>query len=222
MYRVFRVGISLSMEVTSQDIQDLTLRLHSILTKIGIHAYVDRSLQSIIALENEVSIAFFISHTGRAVLNIQIDCLRDEECIAELNNLISLSNLIVKELKLITINNVEYIVKRELILENVMEIDIEGIDRELKYRGLLRVSLSEKNVNLGLDTSKLLIYKYKYIDNRLNPILIDIIYLLGRSSMNVAVITCLTLTKLPIINEYLVELITLSDLVLTIVRNGLR
>ena len=127
MYRVFRVGISLSMEVTGQDIQDVTLKLHNVLTKIGIHAYVDRSLQSVIALENEVSIAFFTSRTGKAVLNIQIDCLRNKECIAELNNLVSLSNLIVKELKLITISNVEYIAKRELILENVKKIDLEGI-----------------------------------------------------------------------------------------------
>ena len=222
MYRVFRVGISLSMEVTGQDIQDVTLKLHNVLTKIGIHAYVDRSLQSVIALENEVSIAFFTSRTGKAVLNIQIDCLRNKECIAELNNLVSLSNLIVKELKLITISNVEYIAKRELILENVKKIDLEGIDRELKHRGFLRVSLSEKNVYLGLDISKLFTYKYKYIDNRLNPILIDIIYLLRRSGMNIAVVTCLTLTKLPIINEYLVKLMTLSDIVLTIVRSGLR
>ena len=40
--------------------------------------------------------------------------------------------------------------------------------------------------------------------------------------MNVAIVTCLTLTKLPIINEFLVELMVLSDIILTIVRNGLR
>jgi len=222
MYRTFRIGKSLSMEITNQDTQDITLKLHNALTKIGIQAHVDRSLQSIIALENELSIAFFTSRTGRAVLNIQIDCLRNKKCIAELNNMETLSNLIVKELKLITINNVEYIVKRELTLEDIKEVDLEGIDRELKHRGFLKVSLSEKDVDLGLGTSKLLTYRYKYIDDRLNPILIDVIYLLRRSDMNVAIVTCLTLTKLPIINEFLVELMVLSDIILTIVRNGLR
>jgi len=219
---MYKVGINLSLSFTDQDIQDITLRLHSVLTKMGIHAYIDRSLQSVIALEHEVTIAFFASRLGKAILNMQIDCLESRECFTKLDNLVSLSNLIIKELGLVTVNNVEYAVKRELIYEDISEINLNNIDQKLRHRGFLRISSSRKDVDLGLKTGKLLTYKYKYIDSRLNPILIDIIYILRRSGLNITIVTCLTLTRLPVTSDFLIKLMSLSDVVLAIIQDSLK
>lgn len=219
---MYRVAINLIISVLSQDIHDITLKLHNILTKLGIQAYIDRSLQNVVAMNGDINVELFTSRLGRAVMNIQTKCLESKECITKLNNLISLTNFIVKELKIVAISDINYIVKREVMYERIHQLSPDNVDALLRWRGFMKVSSSRKEVDLGLGSGELLTYKYEYISNRLNPILIDIIYLFKESSLSIVIITFMRPSKATLTVDFFPELMSLSDTVLAVIEDSLK
>jgi len=214
-----RVNLSTTIIMSTYNPEDTVLNLHNLIIRNGGISFISTNLSSILASLRNRSISYFTSRSGKAVLSVGLDCTSLSECRSALNEFIGMVDELIKTLSPKSLSTTEYSVRYELRVPVSGIANYSTIDELLRNRGFLMLSREVKSVDMGYAISEVVTYTYKYITEKLNIILLTVVYTPERNWLGIRIVSNIRTSHYSGLKakELIEELIMVNDTVMAVI-----